>query len=144
MSLLETMKRAALAAFEASNPVNIIYGTVIKSKPIEIEIHKDLVLTEEFLDIAEHLTRHERIVTIEHVEMTERELGDKKEIDYLDTDDKAYPATTYKHRFVKLIFEDGLKKDEKVVIIRMQGGHKFLVFDRYREGEKIWSYPLKQ
>lgn len=142
--MLETMKKAAVAAVEASNPVNLIYGTVIKSKPIEIEIHKDLVLTEEFLDIAEHLTRHERIVTIEHNEMAVRELGDKTEIDYLDTDNKEYPATSYKHSYVKMIFEDGLKINEKVVLVRMQGGHKFLVFDRYREGKKKWSYPLKQ
>lgn len=144
MSIIDLTKAAALAAVEASNPVNLIYGTVIKSKPIEIEIHKDLILTEEFLDIAEHLTRHERIVTIEHEEMASRKLGDKEEIDFLDTDDKAYPATKYKHSYVKLIFEDGLKIKEKVVILRMQGGHKFLVIDRYREGKKKWYYPLKQ
>ncbi|KEF40402.1 Protein of unknown function (DUF2577) [Schinkia azotoformans MEV2011] len=142
--MFDKMKKIAVEAVNATNPVNLIYGTVTKAKPIEIEVHSKLKLTEEFLDIAEHLTRHERIVSIEHQESANRELGDKTEMDFLDTDDKAAPTTSYKHSYLKLIFEDGLKKGDKVILVRMQGGHKYIVFDRYRDGENIWSYPQKQ
>lgn len=139
--MFDKMKKIAIDAVYATNPVNILYGTVTNVKPLEVEIHSKLKLTEEFLDVAEHLTRHERIVTIEHQESANRELGDKTEIDKLNT---TYPSSSYKHNYVKLIFEDGLKKGEKVILVRMQGGHKFLVFDRYREGKKIWSYQQNQ
>ncbi|MBG9657813.1 DUF2577 domain-containing protein [Cytobacillus firmus] len=138
--MLDNVKKAAVKAVEATNPVNVLYGTVEKAKPLEIRIHEKLKLTEEFLDVAEHLTRHERIVTIEHEELAVRELGDKKEADFLDTDDKAAPVTKYKHSYVKMVFEDGLKKGDKVVLLRVQGGHRFLVIDRYKRGEDVWSY----
>lgn len=138
--MLDNVKKAAVMAVEATNPVNVLYGTVEKAKPLEIRIHEKLKLTEEFLDVAEHLTRHERVVTIEHEELAVRELGDRKEVDFLDTDDKVAPVTKYKHSFVKMVFEDGLKKGDKVVLLRAQGGHRFLVIDRYKRGEDVWSY----
>ncbi len=65
MSLLDLIKTTAMAAFQASNPVNIVVGEVIESKPpLKIEVHSKLILTDEFLLVAEHLTRHERIVSL--------------------------------------------------------------------------------
>ena len=127
MSMLDIVRKAALEAVKASNPDYFLFGKVKKAKPLEIEVHEKLTLTEEFLIVAEHLTRHERIVTIEHNELEMRELGDKKEMDFLDTDDKAAPATSYKHSYVKMIFEDGLKKDDLVILARAQGGHKYRI-----------------
>lgn len=138
--MLENIKRVAVNAVLATNPVNVLYGTVENANPLEIRIHEKLKLTKDFLDVAEHLTRHERVVTIEHSEMTERNLGDRAERDFLDTDDKTSPFTSFKHNFVKMIFQDGLKKGDKVALLRVQGGHRFLVIDRYKRGEEVWSY----
>lgn len=45
----ESIKRIALKAFEASNPVNVLFGTVTKANPLEVEIHQKLRLSKEFL-----------------------------------------------------------------------------------------------
>lgn len=127
-----------MAAFNASNPVNIMVGEVIESKPLKIEVHSKLILTDEFLLVAEHLTKHDRVVTIEHVELTMRETGDGQKMDYLDTDDRAAPITSYLHHCVKLTFEDGLKKGDKVILHRVQGGSEYFVSDRYKEGDSVW------
>lgn len=62
--------------------------------------------------VAEHLTRHSRIVTIVHEEQKERDLGDKMEKDLLDTDDDSPlpELTKFSYSFVELKFEDVLKK----------------------------------
>lgn len=66
MSLLDLIKTTAMAAFQASNPVNIILGEVIEAKPLKIEVHSKLILTDEFLLVAEHLTRHDRVVSVQY------------------------------------------------------------------------------
>ncbi|MEK5487906.1 DUF2577 domain-containing protein [Lysinibacillus sp. FSL M8-0355] len=110
MSLLDLIKTTAMAAFQASNPVNILVGEVIESKPLRIQVHSKLILTDEFLLVAEHLTRHERVISIEDYEM----------------------------RYAKLILEDGLKEGDKVIMHRVQGGRQYFVSDRYKEGSNIW------
>ena len=144
MSMLDIVKQAAIEAVKATNPDYFLFGEVTKAKPLEIEVHERLTLSEDFLIVLEHLTRHERIVTIEHQEQTVRELGDKKGTDVIVNDGTTNPIKTYKHSYVKMIFEDGLNVGDKVVLARTSGGQKYIVFDRYYEGEKAWDYPKKQ
>lgn len=82
MGMVDLIKATALKAVEASNPVNILFGTVINASPMEIEIHQKLKLTKEFLVMTETSIR------------------------------------------------TGLKKGDKVVLLRVQGGQQFVVLDR--------------
>lgn len=148
----EPIKRIALNAFQATNPVNVFFGKVLEADPLEIEVHSKLKLTEEFLIVSEHLTRHERVVTVEYEYPRtwdkEEEIGDEQK----ESESRRRPIggsdmipyEEYEMKFAKLIFEDGLKKDDKVILVRVQGGHQFIVWDRYREGEYVWSYPLER
>lgn len=47
--IIETIKQVALKAFEASNPVKILFGVVTSINPITINVADKLTLTEEFL-----------------------------------------------------------------------------------------------
>lgn len=82
MGILEIVKRAGVGAVGASNPVEILFGTVSKVSPMEIEVHAKLKLTKEFLMLTETPSK-----------------------------------TPY-------------KKGDKVVMLRVQGGQKFVVLDR--------------
>ena len=136
--MYDNVKRAAVKAVLAMNPVNVLYGTVEKAKPLEIRIHEKLKLTEEFLDVTEHLTRHERIVSIDYNNphtWPETRIGDAPK------NTSSSPGyDTYNMKYAKMVFDDGLKKGDKVVLLRVQGGHRFLVIDRYLRGEEVWSY----
>jgi len=145
MSLLDLIKTTAMAAFQASNPVNILVGEVIESKPLKIEVHAKLVLTDEFLLVAEHLTRHERVVSVRYEypeHFSEEQIGDaakqasssRKNIG----DSASNPYENYTMNFAELTVEDGLKVGDKVVLHRVQGGQRYFVSDRYKEGDKIW------
>lgn len=145
MSLLDLIKTTAMAAFQASNPVNIVLGEVIEAKPLKIEIHSKLILTDEFLLVAEHLTRHERIVSIgyEHAQIFPSarigdELGRASSNRKNIGDPASNPYEIYEMKYAKITFEDGLKIGDKVVLHRVQGGQKYLISDRYREGDKVW------
>lgn len=114
--------------------IDIEIGKVIAPPPdIIIRVDSSPILLDKYdLIIAEHLTRHDRIVTIEHEELKERQLGDKVEQDYLDTDDKAAPITSYRHNFVKLRFEDLLKKGDRIIVARLDEQMLYVILDRAR------------
>lgn len=145
--MYDNIKRAAVQAILATNPVNVLYGTVVKAKPLEIQIHEKLKLTEDFLDVAEHLTRHERVVSLNYLyprnwpvsrigDAAKNAVSSRRNIGSGQTT----PYEQYDMKYAKLVYEDGLKINDKVVLIRVQGGHRFLVVDRYKRGEDVWSY----
>ncbi|MET3657821.1 DUF2577 domain-containing protein [Sporosarcina psychrophila] len=151
MSLVDMMKEAALDVIGTTNPVTWTYGTVVKSKPLEIYVHAKLTLLEEFLDVAESLTRHDRIVSIDYEypkKWEKKDIGDEsKEATSSRADIGSAPSIDYENynmKYAKLTFEDGLKINDKVILVRMQGGRKYLVADRYKEGKDIWSYPSEK
>ena len=107
----------------------------VLAPPPELRIKIDNMSTD--LDhtdviVAEHLTRHKRIVTIRHEEMAERDLGDKIVQDGLDTDDMVpgNPITEYAHSYVELTFEDVLKQGDRVIVASMNDGQSFVILDR--------------
>ncbi|QQE73150.1 DUF2577 domain-containing protein [Brevibacillus composti] len=109
-------------------------ATVV-SPPPDLRIRIDnmaLDLEADDLVVAEHLTRHKRIVTITHEELAERDLGDKIERDGLDTDDmvEGNPITEYRHAYVELTFEDVLKPGDRVIVASMNDGQAYLILDR--------------
>lgn len=116
MGILEIVKRAGIGAVEADNPVAVLFGTVSKVDPLEIEIHSKLKLTKEFLVLTERVTRYE--VDLEHT--------------HKYTDDSS-PMNTEKSLtdlLTKTPIRTGLKLEDKVVLLRVQGGQKFVVLDK--------------
>jgi hypothetical protein len=49
--IIDTIKRVALNAYEASNPVKLVFGRVISVDPVKIQISQYLTLTQEYLVI---------------------------------------------------------------------------------------------
>ncbi|WP_107838972.1 DUF2577 domain-containing protein [Metasolibacillus meyeri] len=145
MSFLEIIKTTAMAAFQASNPVNLMVGEVIESQPLKIEVHSKLILTDEFLLVAEHLTRHERIVSTIYTDaknFPRSRMGDElksasSQIRIIG-EPGSYRYEDYEMHYAQLMIEDGLKEGDKVILHRVQGGQKYFVSDRYKEGDSIW------
>ena len=49
--IIDTIKRVALNAYEASNPIKVLFGKVISTDPVKIQVSDVLTLTREFLVI---------------------------------------------------------------------------------------------
>lgn len=95
------IKKIAVDAVEASKPVRIMYGTVTKSNPLQINVEQRLVLDKPFLIVTDHLSRKETRIRIPN------------------TDDH-----------VDVVFDNRLKVNDKVILLREQGGQKYIVLDK--------------
>lgn len=119
--LLKLIKRAAIDAVEAGKPVRVYYGKVTKEKPLEINVEQKMTLSEAQLVLTKAVLDHYVDIEVKHI--TEQRSG--------GSGDPAFAAHDhdYKGR-KKIMIYNGLKKGEKVLLIRFQEGQKFVVWDR--------------
>lgn len=95
MALVNLIKQASMGAFESSNPVAVLFGTVVKANPLEVNVEQRFTLTRDFLVLTERLTEYR--VTVEGQQITIRR---------------------------------GLQTGDKVILLRVQGGQQYVVWDR--------------
>lgn len=62
--IIETIKKVALSAFEASNPVKLLFGKVISTDPVKIQVGEFLTLTKEFLVINGEISKGDNVTLI--------------------------------------------------------------------------------
>lgn len=126
--LLKTIKKAAVEAVNASNPASLMYGTVQSVSPLTIYVDQKLILPESFIIVPQHLTDYETEITFDNPDikqiyttwdMQEREESTKAKI--------SFKQPSVKH---KITVYNALKTGDKVLLLRQQGGQKFLVLDR--------------
>ncbi len=109
MALSDTIKRLGAGAVDAGNPVAVMFGKVTKVNPLEVNVDQRFTLDEDFLIVTERLTRYE--VDLKHKHKTSSE----------DTEE----ALTE-----KVVIREGLKADDTVLLLRVQGGQKYVVWDK--------------
>lgn len=97
--LLTTIKRASIDAIKNTNPVNICFGVVKSTSPLEVSIENKLTLTKDHITTPKTLSNYNVSIKID---------GASKNI------------TIY----------NALKSGEKVILLRVQGGQKYLILDR--------------
>lgn len=98
---LKLIKQAAVEAIEAGNPASICYGQVTSSSPLKILVDQKMTLTSAQLVVPQHLTDYE-------INLKLKSSGTKQ---------------TY-------VVYGALKSGDKVLLIREQGGQKYIVIDR--------------
>lgn len=118
MNMIQIIKKAALDAVEQSSPVNIAYGTIESINPLEVSVNQKFTLTEEFLIVPERLLRYE--VSLEHIHK------------FTDITPAGPQPESYTEKALedKLVIREGLKVSDKVLLLREQGGQKYLILDR--------------
>lgn len=109
MSLADVIKELSRGQNAAGNPVSVMFGTVTEEKPLKILVDQRLPLDEDFLIVTERLTRYE--IDLKHKHETNGE----------PTKD----ALTE-----KVVIREGLKTGDGVLLLRIQGGQKYVVWDK--------------
>lgn len=99
-NFITLIKKHALAAVASTNPLEIRYGTVVSASPLKINIDQKMTLEQAHLELTRNVTDYEVQVSINN--------GIKQS-------HKVYNA---------------LKQGEKVIMLRMQGGKRYIVWDR--------------
>lgn len=98
---VEAMKRAARDERESSKPVDVYFGEVISKSPLKISVEQKMILGEAQLILTRNVTDYTVTVSVQW--------------------------TSEKNVFQ---IYNALKVGEKVILIRQQGGQKFIVIDR--------------
>ena len=147
--LVESMKKAALEAIGESDPTCIMYGMVISTSPLRIQVNQKLILEEECLKLTRNVTDFYTSVTVSWE--TESKLGLHVhgkgslavEIGSGGNPSHSHGATvdgstagynlahTHSITGKKTIYvHNSLQEGEEVILIRQAGGQEYIVFDR--------------
>lgn len=149
-NLTESMKKAAMQAMDASKPVNVAFGTVVNENPLMISVEQKMTLGMNQLILSRNVTDHDIDVSIEwstenalgshkHEIGTEEEMlvtmegGDPPHVHNIPPSTTGSKNLSHPHSIIgrkRMRVYLGLKLGEHVVLLRMQGGQQYLVWDR--------------
>lgn len=123
--ILETMKQAALDAFEASKPATVMFGTVTNANPIEITVSPSLILKESdgVLSLSRAVTDYDTEITLKTPWETNSVSGGSGETSFASHNHNI----SGKH---SVTIHNALKLGDYVILVRVQGGQKFVVLDK--------------
>jgi len=107
--MINAIRLAALSAMEAGNPVAVMFGIVTKTNPLEVNVDQRFTLDADFLMVPESLTRLEIDLRHNHTISS-------------DTTDNALTEP--------IVIRRGLEAGDRVVLLRMQGGQKYLILGK--------------
>ncbi|MFJ7971328.1 DUF2577 domain-containing protein [Psychrobacillus sp. NPDC096389] len=113
--ILKLFKRAAKEAIEASDPTAIQFGEVTSVSPLKILVEQKKPLTMAQLVLTRNVRDHEIEMTVEHT----TEVGNGPDAH----------THEYKGR-KKFIVHNALKLGDKVMLVKVQGGQKYIVWDK--------------
>ena len=121
--LVEAVKRAARDERESSKPVNVYFGEVISRAPLKINVEQKMVLGESQLVLARNVTDYMTMVTVQWTTEAGALLSDGQTV--------VSPAHVHEIGGARsMMVHNGLVIGDQVILIRQQGGQKFIVADR--------------
>ena len=127
--LVESMKRAALDVMRNANSTAVLFGEVINDEPLQIMVEQRLTLDEEFLVLTRNVTDYDVDVTIGWVSDSALKShrhsfgdGSTNSVDLSHEHEITGRKTMTVHA--------GLQIGEIVLLIRQEGGQKYIVVDR--------------
>lgn len=144
VGLVTAMKRSAVDAVEAAKPMNICFGTVLTVGPLTIDIEQKLPITEAQIVLTRNVTDFITNVTVNW--LTENALADHSHAVSGNTNSAGDPSHSHSVNFIsgltnlihqhgiigkkEIIIHNALVPGDQVILLREQGGQRFIVLDR--------------
>jgi hypothetical protein len=125
------MKIAATGAVDAGKPVCVMFGVVISAEPLKINVEQKMTLEGAQLVLARNVTEYTVEMTVEH--QTDAETAHFHAVQDTFSGGGSSSPTTHLHGYTgrkSFIVHNALTVGEKVILIREQGGQRFIVVDR--------------
>lgn len=131
-------KRAAVDATMASDPMALVVGTVLSIAPLKVNIEQKLTLGAAQLLLTNNVVDHDVSVTMDwSTEEITHNHGYSGSTDTADLHTHSYSGATQDNTHghavtgTKIIkVHNALKAGDMVMLLRMQGGQKYLVIDK--------------
>lgn len=122
-----------------SKPVNVELATVVTAAP-DLKIRLDaegLELEKDDLIVSKHLTRHERIVSLDYVFPDTVDVGDGSEATVSSRQNigsaPSIPYEQYEMKYARMTYEDVLKVGARVLVACLEEDMVYIVLD-----EAVW------
>lgn len=134
-NMVQIIKLAAVEAVEAGKPADVIFGTVVSDKPLQIKIDQKLILQGQSLVLTRSVTDYDVDMTVAHSTEFSGARGHSHKVsttnDSGTTDEDFAPDHRHGYEGTKTFsVQNALKTGEQVVMLRMAGGQRYLVLDR--------------
>lgn len=123
--LLNTIKKIAIEAVEASKPTALAFGKVISSFPLVINVEQKMTLTAAQLVLTRNVTNFKTSITGGNIQNFYY-VGTEPNV----TTQPVSPSHVHAMDKIQVTVHNGLVVGDEVVLLRMQGGQKYLVLDR--------------
>lgn len=126
--LAQLIKQAAKDQMESSKPMDIMIGEVVSAAPLKIKLDAKITLTESFLILTKAVVDYSVNMTVNHT--TESHTHSHSYID--DSTTRTTQPHTHSHTYVgtkNFTIHNKLKVGDFVILLRAQGGQKFIVLD---------------
>lgn len=117
-----------------SDYADIMYGVVISVDPLKVQLSNQMIITEDFIELGRHIGKFRlqgkaktKVEVKEHKDQIGEASGtrpDVKEKAEFDFPKKPEPNKFY------FEFDNSLEKDDKVTLIRCDGGQRYYLFER--------------
>lgn len=121
-TLLNVMKEAGVGANNATNPVNVCFGKVTSTSPLKILVEQKIPLGKAQLVLTRNVTDHNVNVTVDWSTDTSLNVSTEGGVDLSHEHDIEGKKTMTVH--------NALKNGDEVILLRVQGGQKYIVIDR--------------
>lgn len=122
-NLNDLIKQLSIEANASTLPSGIYFGTVISPSPLKISVDQKMTLTEKQLVLTTLVQDFSVNMTVDH--KTEDKSG--------GSGDSSFASHKHDYKGTKSFrVHLALKAGEKVMLIRVQGGQKYIVLDRIR------------
>ena len=139
--LLKVMKKAGTEATNAECPVIICFGKVVSKSPLKINVDQKITLGSAQLVLTRNVTDYDVEIDVEwETEETKINIEVEVEIETVEPEegeqekpDTSVTNEAHKHNIKgkkKIKIRNSLKAGDEVVLLRQQGGQKYIVVDK--------------
>lgn len=124
-NMVEIIQNVAVKAMQESAPAAIMFGTVVSTSPLTVNVEQRLTLDADMLILSTLVSDFDVDMTVDH--STEPAEGGAAM--------GAFDSHSHGYRGRKTFrVHLGLSPGEKIILQRVQGGQKFIILDRVRGG----------
>jgi hypothetical protein len=104
--LIDIIKKAATDAVNTGDPTDGVYGEVLEVSPLRIRVGERLSLGSSFFILTKNVTNHKVEISLD----SEENEGEKET--------------------KEVVVKNGLKIGDKVLLLRLAGGQRYVVWDK--------------
>lgn len=126
--LAQLIKKAAKDQMDSSKPMDIIIGEVVSASPLKIKLDSKITLTESFLILTKAVVDYSVNMTVNHTTETHTHSHTYQD----DSTTRTTQPNTHNHAYMgtkSFTIHNKLKVGDYVILLRAQGGQKFIVLD---------------